>query len=408
GGSRDRRGGKGYGVSMNAGAATEPVARGAASPPLPILVVAQTPPPVHGQAVATARFLEGAYTRIRLHHVRMAFSDEGADVGRFRLSKIGRLAGLVVRVVLARMRTGARVLYYPPGGPSRIPFARDVVFLGLLRPLFDRVVFHFHATGVSRLYASLGPVGRALFRRAYFEPDLAICLAPETTEDAQFIRARRVTVVPNGVDDPGVAGKLEARAVPPRILFVGHVRETKGVLVLLEACRKLHAHGVALELVLLGGFHPPEFEDEFRQRVASAGLAGAVRCDGEVNGADKWRAFAQAAVFCFPTYYEAETAPLALLEAMACGLPVVATRWRGIPSIVREGVTGYLVEPRHPDALADRLAQVLRDGPLRERLGRAGRDEYERRFTLDRHRAGMEEALCSLSASPASAGGEGR
>ena len=89
-------------------------------------------------------------------------------------------------------------------------------------------------------------------------------------------------------------------------------------------------------------------------------------------------------MFCFPSFFECETFGLVLLEAMACGLPVVSTRWRGIPSVVDEGETGFLVEPRDSHAVAERLETLANNAALRNSMGCAGRARFEREFTLPR------------------------
>jgi glycosyltransferase involved in cell wall biosynthesis len=110
-------------------------------------------------------------------------------------------------------------------------------------------------------------------------------------------------------------------------------------------------------------------------------------------GEDKWKALAEADVFAFPSFYRSENFPLVLIEALACGLPVVATHWRGIPSIIEEGMNGYMVEPHDCEALADKLVQLARDPALRLHLGKQGREIYERRLTLSAHVGAMREIL---------------
>src|SRR4029077_2915877 len=111
-------------------------------------------------------------------------------------------------------------------------------------------------------------------------------------------------------------------------------------------------------------------------------LADRVDLVGPGDGAAKDRALAEAHVFCFPPYVEAEAMPLVVFEAMAHGLPVVSTTWRGIPSQVVEGVTGYLVEPGDVEALADRPQLLLEDPELARTAGRRGRERFEACFEV--------------------------
>jgi hypothetical protein len=105
-----------------------------------IIAVAQTPPPFHGQAVMNQLLLEGDYSKVQFHHVRMAFSDDIQEVGVFRWKKIFHLVVVYFGIVVALFRTGAQVLYYPPASPNMVPFLRDCVLLIGTRWLFQKTV----------------------------------------------------------------------------------------------------------------------------------------------------------------------------------------------------------------------------------------------------------------------------
>ena len=82
------------------------------------------------------RLLEGSYERIRLFHVRMAFSEDMEQVGKFAFGKISVLLSTILRIYWARFRYRTTVLYYPPGGPQFVPVMRDIVLLCSVRWLF--------------------------------------------------------------------------------------------------------------------------------------------------------------------------------------------------------------------------------------------------------------------------------
>jgi glycosyltransferase involved in cell wall biosynthesis len=150
------------------------------------------------------------------------------------------------------------------------------------------------------------------------------------------------------------------------------------VLDLLAASRLLRERGVAHELWLLGGTpdEGPAAEAEVR-----AGLDGAARLLGTRPPEQMPAAFAAADVFCLPSWWEAM--PLSVLEAMAAGLPVVATDVGDVGRAVADGVTGYVVPVRNPDKLADGLEPLLTDPDLRRRMGAAGRARVTGMFSAD-------------------------
>jgi glycosyltransferase involved in cell wall biosynthesis len=366
---------------------------------LRIVAVGQTPPPVGGQALAIESFVGGRYRSLEVFHVRMAFSRQTADIGRPQLAKVTHLFGLIGRILWRRARSRATVLYYPPAGPDLMPVLRDLVVLTCTRWAFRSTVLHFHAGGVTEIEPRLPRPLRILFRTAYGNADLAIQTSSLNPPDGSRLGARRVVVVPNGAPDHPVAQRRrddDARTGPPVVLYVGVLRESKGLLVLVEAGRRLRQRGLDFRLHLMGAFESSRFESVLRAAIADAGLTERTVFLGSLTGAAKAASFNDSDVFCYPTYFEAESFGIVLIEAMQFGLPVVAARWRGVPSVVEDGASGILVPVRDPAALADGLAQVLADPELRRRLGRRGRELYRERFTEERYRRGMEAALGGL------------
>lgn len=350
--------------------------------PVRILVVGQTPPPYGGQAVMIQRMLEGTYPGFELIHVRMGFSREMSEIGHFRPGKVLELVGLLGRTIRAWLRYRPPILYYPPGGPKLVPFLRDIVFLPLVRPWFKVTLFHFHASGVADLYPKLNWLLKRMFWLAYRRPELAIRSAETSPDDGGFMKAKRSLVLPLGLPDQAPDQPHRAsRNGPPVILFVGVVMRTKGVQVLLEACARLKDLGRQFRLVAVGQFESPEFEREVRDFVEAKGLAPFVSFPGIRVGADKWRAYAEADIFCFPSFFEAESFPLVLIEAMMFGLPIVTTRWRGIPGLVRDGDNGFLVEPQDPTATAEKLRMLCDQPELREQFGSRGRERFVAEFS---------------------------
>ncbi len=363
-----------------------------------ILVVGQTPPPFGGQAVMIEKLLQGRFEHIRLFHVRMTFSEDMESVGKFAFRKLWVLFTTILHIWWARFRWRTPVLYYPPSGPNKVPVLRDIVLLCATRWLFRKVVFHFHAGGVSTFAPALPGVLRPLFRYAYGRPALAIRTAPQNPDDGLALGAERNVVVPNGIED--MRGQVHERTASPGqplvILFTGVLIPSKGVRVLLQAFRKVISSGVDARLQLMGKWGDAGFEREVRDFVKEHGLESRVDFLGVKRDLDKFICFAACDIFCFPSYFEAESFGLVLAEAMQFAKPVVSTQWRGIPSVVSHGVNGYLVPVQDPEAVADRLVQLAGDPALRIAMGEAGRRIFQERFTLNAFHRAMERELMAL------------
>jgi len=285
-----------------------------------------------------------------------------------------------------------------PGGSNFTPVARDIFILTLLRPLFNKTVFHFRAAGVSEVVKNKSGMLGNLARFAYRKPDLAIHLSARNPKDGEFFNAKRNTVVPNGLEDESEnylpISKPSNDII--RILYVGVIQETKGVLVLLEAVKILADAGLHVNVDLIGEYNSAEFEIICSTYCRDSGIENLVNFAGVQKGKYKWSYFRQADIFCFPSFFESESFGNVVVEAMMFELPVIATRWRGIPDIVRHDQTGILVDIKNPLALADSLNTLIRDTTLRIQMGKAGRRVYEDNYKIDRFLTSMEIELKSM------------
>lgn len=199
--------------------------------------------------------------------------------------------------------------------------------------------------------------------------------------------ARKVVVLPNGVR--AVAPRSAPPPVPT-ILYAGRLRARKAVVVLVRAFAEVAGRVPQARLVVAG-------DGEDRESVAAAidalGLGDRVDLLGRVSRDEVERRLRDATVFCQPSIYEG--LPLAILEAMAVGVPVVATSVSGHPDAVVDGVTGWLVPPEDSAALASALVHALRDPAEVARRTAAASERFRREFEIGlvaRRYAGLLEA----------------
>jgi glycosyltransferase involved in cell wall biosynthesis len=197
--------------------------------------------------------------------------------------------------------------------------------------------------------------------------------------------AHRVEVVHCGVDSEAYAWHGLGDRDPSRVVCVASLFAKKGHLHLVEALGLLAESrpGIALELVGEG----PE-RDRILRRARERGVAERLSLLGTRPSADIRATLAGARVFALPSVRlpsgRMEGIPVALMEAMAAGVPVVATRLSGIPELVQDGVTGLLVEPGDPRGLAAAIARLLDDDALAGELALRARELVERSFSLTR------------------------
>ena len=251
------------------------------------------------------------------------------------------------------------------------------------------VVVHAHGGNIQTWLAT--PLRRALLRMAMLPAHrvVAVWTAGERTL-REVLPADRVGLIDNGVPVDGYPEREEGND-PPRVLYVGLLTPRKGVLDLLAASRMLRERGVAHELWLLGGTpdEGPAAEAEVR-----AGLDDSAKLLGTRPPEAMPAEFAAADVFCLPSWWEAM--PLSVLEAMAAGLPVVATDVGDVGRAVDDGVTGYVVPAKNAEKLAEALESLLTDRELRLKMGVAGRGRVVDMFSSEVTAARVSELYAEL------------
>ena len=203
---------------------------------------------------------------------------------------------------------------------------------------------------------------------------VTICVSQREREAglaARTCRADRTVVIPTAVD-ASPAPRARHDGDLPRVLTVGRLAAPKDPLTLIRALAQV-SHPFSA-CVVGDGPERAAVEAEIR----AAGLGRAVELTGERR--DVPDLLAAADVFALSS--RSEGAPLSVLEAMAAGLPVVASNVGGLPELVADGETGVLVPPEDPAALAAALDRLLGDAELRRTLGARGRDRVRERFDL--------------------------
>jgi glycosyltransferase involved in cell wall biosynthesis len=215
-----------------------------------------------------------------------------------------------------------------------------------------------------------------LARKSLGAADLVIAVSSGGKASLSRAGIGGIRLLPNGVDVDRFATVRGRREGTPKVLFVGGLTPRKGVIDLLHASGSLRAEGVEHELWLAGGV-PDEGGAAYRAVEEEAGRSE-VRLLGLVPPDAMPDLYAQADVFCLPSWWEAM--PFTVLEAMASGLPVIATCVGDVERVVSDGVTGLVVPARDEHALTAALRRLVSEPETRRRMGLAGQERARRLF----------------------------
>lgn len=248
------------------------------------------------------------------------------------------------------------------------------------------VVLHLHGADFADFCRGLSPRGRRMVREMVHKADAVVTLGHYWRDFAMAeleLPAERVTVLHNAVPGPETVPARD-HGGPCRILFLGVLGPRKGVPSLLRALASPALRGFSWQATLAGNGEVRESQ----ARAAELGIGDRLRFTGWVGEDEARRLLAWADLLVLPSRNEG--LPMAILEAMAWGLPVVSTPVGAIPDAIEHGINGFLVPVGDDVALAAALAQLVEDPPLRHRMGAAARQRWARDFDITAYNHRLE------------------
>ena len=273
------------------------------------------------------------------------------------------------------VRDGRAVLHVHSA--SRASFWRKSVFMLTGLAVGCPIVLHLHGGGFRRFYEH--ECSEAQRRVVRFFLDRAACVIVLSEAMRTWLtgvtRNRRLVCIPNPAHARAYAAVEQPRNV---VLFVGRIEREKGVFDLLEAFAAVRARVPGTTLVCAGEGD----RESLARRAAQLDVQDALRLPGWIDADAIQDLLRRAAVFVLPSYVEGQ--PMSLLEAMAAGTPVIATRVGGVPELVTHRQTGFLVAPGDWVALQDCLREVLLDRRVAARIAAAARASVLERHAPDR------------------------
>lgn len=348
----------------------------------PVVVMAGPLPPTVGGMASVLGAL-AASTLAQRVDLRLFETGKTTPPGR------SLVVGIAARLRL--MRDWWRLLGERPGTVAHIhtcsglTYFLDGALLVLARLHGRPVVLHVHGAQFDKFLDSLDTPRLAAARWVARRAHVVIVLSDEWRQRlGDRLPDANLQVVANGV--PGAGAALAVNTGPSGFVFLGNLGRRKGVHVLIDAAARSRYEWT---VNLAGGEEEPGFMDWARAEIERHGLTSRLHLLGPVVGDDKARLLREADGFVLPSL--AEGLPMALLEAMASGLPVVVTKVGAMPEVVRNDQEGLLVPPGDAQALADALDRLASEPSARVRMGAAARLACEQRFGIER----MVDALMS-------------
>lgn len=345
-----------------------------------ILFILHLPPPVHGSSVVGSYIKDSALINNTFNskYINLGTSKSIDEIGKKGLGKFVIYIKIILNVIKQLIVFKPDLVYLAMTAKG-VAFYKDMVMVFLAKLFGVQLVIHFHNKGVSHnqnktldnfLYKLVFKNTRVILLSKYLYPDIK-----------KYVNETDVYYCPNGIPSI-VNGDLEKSINQiPQILFLSNLIESKGVSVLLAACKILKENGILFNCTYVGG-EGDISKEELNQNIVQLNLSEEIHYAGKKYGIDKAHVFLKTDIFAFPTYYHNETFGLVLVEAMQFSVPVISTFEGGIPDVVEDEKTGFLVPQKDAVSLAEKLELLIKNPVLRKEMGELGRKKYEAEFTL--------------------------
>ncbi len=295
---------------------------------------------------------------------------------------------------LMRVRPDAVLVHAAPS----LSFLRDWMFMVAARLAGAKVICHYHGTLHTSFPSGETRSGRLIGRFLMSAAHRVIVLGPTyQREMGKAWRRDDIAWVPNMADIPLFLNMPADTPAPwlahgdKAVLFVGRLSAPKGIYDLFDAIPRVLEHHPEAKFVLVGVAESDALEAVLRAEVQRRGIAPHVTFLGSLEGRAKAAAFVTSTMIVVPSWTEAF--PLVIPEAMAAGLPVIATSVGAIPDFVTDGEDGFLITPRNPQMLADSIRRLLDDDELRRRISDRVRARAPHEFSIETGCARVAELL---------------
>jgi glycosyltransferase involved in cell wall biosynthesis len=321
---------------------------------LRILVSGHLPPPLGGVATYYQSLLNSSLPQ----QVDLCFVETSSQRRTLSQSGIFTFSNLISAITDCGRFTKAVIKHRPQlthiGTAFGLSYVKHSVCVLIARLFGSRVLLHPHC-GFSALYTNQPRWWQWFFRRIIRFTNGVVSLSSEWNQLITIVPGCAVYYLPNAIDLTAYrTATLKRRVVeqnPPllKVLYLGYLGKAKGSFDLVEAAKEILAKNIPVKIDLVGEELAKGEVERLKKQIDQTGLGNVVSLHPPVIGSKKIEMLLEADIFIYPSY--GEGMPIAVIEAMASGLPIISTRVGGLPDLVKDGINGILVEAGHPDQL---------------------------------------------------------
>ncbi len=359
-----------------------------------ILFILHYPPPIHGAAMMGNQIKNSKIVNntFQTKYINLGISIDVDEIGKNSFTKIFRYLQMIINVYNHLYSFRPNLCYLTPTAHG-IGLYKDIPIILLIKLFNIKLVYHFHNKGVKNNENKF--IDDLIYRWMFNNANVILLSKYLYSDIKKYVSEQKIYYCINGIPDLNSNPNIEINKSNDniKILFLSNLIESKGINILLKSCQKLKQKKLNFNCTFVGDIG--DFtEEKFNRFANQLNILDVVHYAGKKYNQSKVLEFKNADIFVHPTLEDC--VPLVILEAMQYSLPIISTFEGGVPDLIIDGKTGYIVPKNNVDDLVEKIEKLIKSSKLREKLGRASRKKYESEYTLSHFEQNMTEILTKI------------
>ena len=354
---------------------------------------------ITGLSVAFDTFLDGMQER-SIEYLLIDTS-VGTSLKRAGVFSFRRMSGVLVILLKVLFNLPRSNIVYVTMGSSLLGFIRDLIIIFMTAVFKRKLIFHLHGGGFHDFYISSSSFLRFVIRNSLCHVDRIIVLGELLKNQFDFISKKKrpdIIIVPNGLPfktSRKIINKTISKNKPIRLLYLSNMIPSKGYMHVLEACKILKKKKINFVCEFAGEFmstgassdsvEPDLAKTIFFKTIMNNNLDSEISYHGVVRGINKKNLFLNTDIFLLPTHYNGEGQPISIIEALYYGLPVISTRFRGIPEQIDDKQNGILLEIPNAKNIVNAIEQIINSPENYEYMSKEAYNSFKLKFTREQY-----------------------
>lgn len=347
-----------------------------------ILITGPTPPPYNGVSVVTENLLSNDMLQdFKFIIVDTADRRGLTNIGKMDLENVFLALKHGILFLYKLIRYNPSIVYIPIS-ENFFGFIRDSLFLIPTKFMQKKCIIHLHGAGFKNFFESSAIIIQKYIKFCLGNVNEAIVLGEALKDIVCGIlnENTNISVVPNGIHDNHTTKYKVSNEF--KILFLSNLKPSKGFLEVVYSAKIVSDKYSNVRFLIAGAKRDEKTYTEAMDFVKKNQLEDIVLFLGSVSGEQKIKILNQTNIFVFPPN-SFEGQGLVILEAMAAGLPVIATAQGAIPETIIDGETGFIIPPKNPEKIAEKISFFIENPDQMQSFGTRGRKRFEENYTLD-------------------------